>query len=327
MKVFRVVPVLAVLGMLLLVPAAAIATSAGGPPIATTEPATAITLTSATLNGTVSPNKQSTTFVFDYGTTKSYGLTAGQGTASGNAGKPAMATIGALTPNTLYHFRLVAKNASGTSTGQDMTFTTLPIGVPPLPAKDAVSIAVAPGMVTFGHSAVISGRVTGPKSGGVQVVLQAQPFPFTGPFKATGAVTTAGPDGRYSFAVAPRLLTHYLVVAKTAPPVTSTPVAVKVRYAVSFFVSSSLVNRGTLVRFFGSVRPAHNGRTVFIQRRSSTGVYHTVATTVLRSTTSSTRSSYSKRLRIFGSGVYRVRILHDADHATNNSRARRITVR
>jgi hypothetical protein len=274
----------------------------------------------------VSANKQSTTFRFQYGTTTAYGATAVGGIVNGNAGKSVSAAISGLTPKTLYHFQLTATNASGQSIGQDMTFTTAAAGSRPV-TKNAVGIAAVPGAVTYGRSAVISGRVTGPKSGGVQVVLQAQPYPFTAPFQATGAVTSAGSDGRYSFAVAPRLRTRYLVVAKTAPSVTSVAVAVSVRYAVSFFVSSAIVHRGALVRFSGSVRPAANGRTVYIQRRSSTGVYHTVAKTVLLGTSSSTRSSYSKRLRIFASGVYRVRILGHAAYATSNSSSRRITVR
>jgi hypothetical protein len=323
MRVFRVIRVLAVLGMLLVVPGAA---NAAGPPAATTGAATAIGSTSATLNGTVSPNKQSTTFRFQYGTMTAYGATAGGGTVNGNAGKSVSAAISGLTPKTLYHFRLTATNTSGQSMGQDMTFTTAAAGPPPA-SKNAVGIAAVPGTVTYGRSAVISGRVTGPKSGGVQVVLQAQPYPFTAPFKATGAVTSAASNGQYSFTVAPRLRTRYQVVAKTAPPVTSVAVAISVRYAVSFSVSHAIVHRGALVRYFGSVRPAANGRTVYIQRRSSTGAYHTVAKTVLLRTTSSTRSSYSKRLRIFATGIYRIRILGHAAYSTANSSSRRITVR
>jgi hypothetical protein len=323
MRVLRGVSVLAVLGMLCAVSAPA---SAAVAPVATTGPATGIGSTTATLNGTVLANKQTTTFSFQYGTTTAYGATAGAGTANGNAGKTVSTVISGLTPNTVYHFRLRASNASGQSTGQDVTFTTAAAGIPPA-TKNMVGIAVVPRTVTYGRSAVISGQVTGPKSGGAQVMLESQPYPFTAPFPATGAVTSAGSDGRYSFAVAPRLRTRYQVVAKTAPPVTSAIVAVSVRYAVSFFVNSAIVHRGALVRFFGSVRPAATGRTVYIQRRSSTGVYRTVAKTVLRGTTSSTRSSYSKRLRVFASGVYRVRILGHTPYAAANSRTRRITVR
>jgi hypothetical protein len=311
--------------------AASAVAGTGGAPAATTGAASAIGSTSATLNGTVSPNKQSTTASFAYGTTTAYGSTASAGTVTGNAGKAVSATISGLTPSTVYHFQLTATNASGHSTGQDMTFTTAAAGSPPYAIKNAVSIAAAPGTVTYGRSVVISGRVTAPKppkkSGGVQVALQGQAFPFTTPFKAIGAVTTTDSNGRYSFTVAPRLRTRYQVVASTAPPATSVAVVVNVRYAVSFFVSSASVRRGARVRFFGSVRPAANGRTVYVQRRSRSGGFHTVAKTVLRRTSSSTRSSYSKRHRVFSSGTYRVHIRGHGAYSASNSRPRTITVR
>jgi molybdopterin synthase catalytic subunit len=319
---FRVGSVIAIFGILVAAPGAAIAV---GAPTATTGAASAIGSTSATLNGTVSPNKQSTTVSFQYGTTTAYGGTASAGTINGNAAKSVSATISGLTPKTLYHFRVTATNASGQSVGQDMTFTTTASGTPPT-TKNAVDIAAAPGAVTFGGSTVISGKVTGPKAGGVQVVLQQQAYPYTTPFRPTGAVTTTGSNGHYAFRVSPRTRTHYRVVAKTSPAVTSATVTVGVRYAVSFFVSSRFVHRGALVRFSGSVRPAANGRTVFIQRLSSTGVYRTVAKAVLHATTSSTRSSYSKRLRIFRTGVYRVRIRAHLPYSASNSRSRKITV-
>ena len=322
MRVFRVAPVIAVLGMLVVIPEAA---TAAGPPTAVTGTATAIGSTSATLNGTVSPNKQSTTVSFQYGTTTAYGATATAGTVNGNAAKSVSTSISGLAPNTVYHFRVTATNASGQSIGPDMTFTTAVSGPPPT-TKNSVGIAAVPGTVTYGHSTVISGKVTGPKGGGAQVVLEAQPYPFTAPFTATGAMTSTGSNGHYSLTVAPRIRTRYRVVAKTAPPVTSVTATVGVRYAVSFRVGATVVHRGALVRFFGSVRPAANGSTVFIQRRSSTGVYRTVAKVVLRATASSTRSSYSKRLRIFASGVYRVRIRGLVPYAAANSRSRRITV-
>ena len=323
MRMFRVVRVIAVFGMLLVVPGAAIA---AGPPTATTGTATAIGSTGATLNGTVTPNKESTTVTFQYGTTTAYGATAGAGTVNGNAAKSVSATIGGLTPKTLYHFRVTSTNASGQSVGQDRTFTTVASGPPP-PTKHAVSIGAVPGTVTYGRSAVISGRVTGPKSGGVQVVLQAQRWPFTAAYVATGAVTSTGSNGHYSFTVSPRIRTRYRVVAKTPVPLMSVVVTVGVRYAVGLRVSSTLVRRGALVRFFGSVRPAANGRTVLIQQRSSTGAYRTVARALLHATTSSTRSFYSKRLRIFAASVYRVRILGHVPYAASSSRSRQITVR
>lgn len=321
MRGFRVGLVIAIFAMLGVVPGVA---SAAGSPTATTGAATAIGPTGATLNGTVSPNKQSTSVTFQYGTTTAYGTTVSAGMVNGNAAKSVSATISGLKPSTLYHFRVTATNASGQSTGQDMTFTTTAPGSSP--SKNAVSVVANPGAVIYGRSTVLSGKVTGPKAGGVQVVLEKQSYPYTTPFVPTGAVANTASGGHYAFTVFPRIRTHYRVVAKTAAPVTSATVTVGVHYAVSFFVSSLFVHHGARVRFFGSVRPAATGRTVLIQRLSSTGVYRTVARAVLRATTSTTRSSYSKRLRIFRSGTYRVRIRAHLPYGASNSRSRKITV-
>jgi hypothetical protein len=110
----------------------------GSPPTATTGSATAISQTSATLNGTVDPNGQATTYHFEYGTTTAYGTqTADQSAGSGNSGQPVSASVGSLSAGTEYHFRLVAENASGTSTGDDATFTT--DSAPPGSAPSAVT--------------------------------------------------------------------------------------------------------------------------------------------------------------------------------------------
>jgi len=95
---------------------AAPATAAASEPVVSTGTATAITSTSATLNGTVNPEGQATSYYFQYGTTTSYGsetatAAAGSGAASVNVSVP----IASLAPQTTYHHRLVATNASGTS--------------------------------------------------------------------------------------------------------------------------------------------------------------------------------------------------------------------
>jgi hypothetical protein len=98
--------------------------SCGGP-TATTELATGVTKTEATLNGTVNPNGQETKYYFEYGTSTSYGtktVEASAGSGTGNI-KESQAVTG-LSPGTEYHFRIVATNAGGTTYGADKTFTT-----------------------------------------------------------------------------------------------------------------------------------------------------------------------------------------------------------
>jgi Purple acid Phosphatase, N-terminal domain len=98
-------------------------TSAG--PVAVTGPATSVTTTSATLNGTVDPNGRATTWFFEYGTSTSYGSTtaernAGAGTSTTGVAAP----VSGLTRGRLYHYRLVATSDAGTSRGADQTFST-----------------------------------------------------------------------------------------------------------------------------------------------------------------------------------------------------------
>src|SRR5215213_4937686 len=93
------------LGALFLLAAATALASAPG---ATTGEATDVTYQSATLNGVVNPNKEDTTYYFEYGTTTAYGSRTPDAIATGNAGKDVTAAISGLTGTTVYHFRLVA---------------------------------------------------------------------------------------------------------------------------------------------------------------------------------------------------------------------------
>ncbi len=92
-----------------------------------------IAQTSATLNGTVNPNGLSTTVQFEYGTTVSYGnqIPASQSPLIGSSGVAVSTVISGLSPNTTYHFRVVATNSAGTTFGSDQTFTTTSAGTAP----------------------------------------------------------------------------------------------------------------------------------------------------------------------------------------------------
>ena len=94
-------------------------------PVAVTGSATSVTVTSATLNGTVDPNSRATSWYFEYGTSTSYGTktaakSAGAGTSTVNVSAP----VSGLTRGRLYHYRLVATSDAGTSRGADQTFST-----------------------------------------------------------------------------------------------------------------------------------------------------------------------------------------------------------
>ena len=100
-------------------------TTGTAPPVVTTDSASTITGTSAQLNGTVNPQSSATTYQFEYGTTTSYGSTSpSQNAGSGATAVNVNAVVTGLSPNTTYHFRIVATNSVGTAQGTDRTFTT-----------------------------------------------------------------------------------------------------------------------------------------------------------------------------------------------------------
>ena len=94
-------------------------------PIVATEPATAISEETVTLNGTVNPKGFATSILFEYGTTAAYGLTATAGvTPAVDDTLPVSANLTGLACGTVYHFRIRATNAIGTSLGADRVFKT-----------------------------------------------------------------------------------------------------------------------------------------------------------------------------------------------------------
>jgi hypothetical protein len=81
--------------------------------------------TEALLGGQVNPKKQVSQYWFEYGTTTAYGSKTPELDA-GSGNQPLFETegIAGLAPGTTYHFRLAAKNATGTTHGEDLSFET-----------------------------------------------------------------------------------------------------------------------------------------------------------------------------------------------------------
>ncbi|HNW88499.1 MAG TPA: M6 family metalloprotease domain-containing protein [Bacteroidales bacterium] len=96
------------------------------PPEVVTTAATSITGSSATLNGQVNAHGVPTTVSFEYGLNTSYGNTiaATPGSVSGTSFTSVSASISALIPDVVYHFRTVGTNAYGNYYGNDMVFIT-----------------------------------------------------------------------------------------------------------------------------------------------------------------------------------------------------------
>jgi hypothetical protein len=98
-------------------------------PFIYTGPTATPSMTTASLNASIYPYGSETHYHWDLGTSTSYGTEVPVGGASaGSAPYPGISSVNqtamGLTPNTTYHFRLVATNSDGTLTTGDQTFTT-----------------------------------------------------------------------------------------------------------------------------------------------------------------------------------------------------------
>jgi len=133
------IPKLALLAATSLSVAAPSAAQAASPTVSTVA-ATSIGQTAATLRADVNPHGAATTYAFQYGTTTAYGAqTAGRTAGSGTRATRVTFRLTGLTPGVRYHYRAIASNADGTSTGADRSFKTqLP------PAKPPVVLGTAP---------------------------------------------------------------------------------------------------------------------------------------------------------------------------------------
>lgn len=89
-----------------------------------TQPANGIRTTRALLNGMTVPGSHSATVWFEWGTSRSYGNSAGlTNLPTGNQVIVVRHTLKDLSPNYVYHCRLVASNALGVVYGADQQFT------------------------------------------------------------------------------------------------------------------------------------------------------------------------------------------------------------
>lgn len=127
-------------------------------PAVTTNSATVLTSSGATLNGTVSSNGASTNVTFDYGLDHTYGSSAtatASPLAAGATNTAVSAAITGLICNTTYHFRVKGVNSAGTANGNDLTFSTAPCPPPVvILGKTASTSAAAIGSyVTFNITA------------------------------------------------------------------------------------------------------------------------------------------------------------------------------
>jgi len=115
-------------------------------PYAETTQATGVSETGATLNGVVDPEGLATKYYFEYGTTTKYGSKTAEATAgAGTSNVVESKAITGLKANTIYHFRIVATSAGGTSDGADSLFEPAgPLKLQPVKGGGAFPVAFTP---------------------------------------------------------------------------------------------------------------------------------------------------------------------------------------
>jgi hypothetical protein len=279
----------------LLLPAAA---SAATKPAATTGGVANLTPTTALLNGTVDPNGAATTYLFQYGTSRLYeSRTAPLNAGAGNKGKKIAVAVGALVPNTKYHYRLVAQNSKGLTFGKDRTFRTKK---QPL----ALSLAATPNPVRSGHATTLNGVLSGTGNANRQIKLESSSWPFTAWVQA-GNPQVTGATGAFSFPILSVPSNTQYRVSLVANPATMSPVVVvgttvKVTRHAKVFPGTK---RGR-IHFWGRLKPATDGATVQIQKLRK-GNWITIAQTTAKATGKGF-SRYSRRIKQKHGGRYRV---------------------
>ena len=275
---------------------AASALAASRPTLATGA-AKEVSYASAVLTGTVNPSAADTSYYFQYGPTRAYGSQTGIADAGSGATRVSVRlAVTGLQPITVYHYRLVAVNASGATLGSDRTLLTSRI---PL----SLAILASPNPVVFASPIVIQGTLSGTGNGGRQVVLQGNAFPFTAGFLNVGNPELTTATGGFTFNLLDAtLVTQFRVITTTKPAIVSPVVSENVAVRVTSHIAKT--RHMGYVRIYGTVTPAENGAQVGMLRIvRGRGVL--AGGTILKANGNATSSRFSRVVHVH-KGVYRV---------------------
>jgi hypothetical protein len=268
---------------------------------------------SATLYGYVNAQGQATNYYFEYGTTTAYGAQSplspvGSGTSSTKVSQ----AITGLQAATKYHYRIVAVGPGGTVAGGDRTFTT---------AKIPLSLALVstPNPVVFGSPFYVEGTLSGTGGANHAIVLQANPFPYTGGFKTVGNAELTSSTGGFSFPYLGLTENAQLRVVTLGLPVVISPVVLE-SVAVSATVHVHPAKRRGYVRLYGTVTPAEPGAQVGFQLLKPGHASINQGGTPVKAATA-TSSTFSGFMRLRHPGLYRVliKVTNDGAHVSNYS--------
>ena len=178
-------------------------------PTVVTEAASSVGQTAATLHATVNPRGWTVSECrFEYGPTEAYGSSAPCASPPGSGESPVAVSvhISGLHAGTTYHFRVVAVNPSGTSSGGDESFKSMP---------NAPTVVTTAASSVGGTDATLNGSVNpegatvsecrfeyGPtETYGAAAPCGQSPGPLTSPVAISTHITALSANTRYHFRI------------------------------------------------------------------------------------------------------------------------------
>ena len=289
--------------------AVAVQGAAAAVPVSITGTVSAVSGTSATLNGTVNPGGAATDWWFEYGTSSAYGTKttptdAGAGVANLSVSK----ALSGLAPATTYHYRLVAKNSSATANGADGIFTT---ASPPV-AVTSSATGVGPSVATLGGTVNPNGESTN----------WYVEYGTSTSYGTKSATTSAG-SGTASKAVSiavsgltPGKTYHFRLVAISSAGTTAGADKTFVTAEPPAAVTSAASSIGTTsAKLNGSVDP--NGRATTFYFEFGTSTAYGTKTSSSSAGSGSSSTNVSKAVNGLNSGtLYHFRVVATSDAGT-----------
>jgi len=208
-----------------------------------------------------------------YGTT----VTATQSPVTGVVNTPVSYTVAGLNPNTTYHYRVVGQNASGTTSGSDMIFSTSA-------TAPAVTTTAATGVTATG--ATLNGTVNANNQSTTVTFEYGLTTAYGATVTATQSPVTGAVNTPVSYTVAglnPNATYHYRVVGQNASGTTS-------RSDIIFSTSATAPAVTTTAATGVTTTGATLNGTVNANNQSTTVTFEYGLTTVYGTTVTATQS-------------------------------------
>lgn len=211
--------------------------------------ATALSSSSATLNGLVNANFNSTSISFEYGLSTSYGtsVAATPSPISDSADTAVSANISGLVAGTTYQYRVVATNALGTTLGANMTFIAASNNA------NLSSLSLSTGSLSPSFSSAVTEYSASVSNTTESITVRPTLAATTATVRVNGNVVTSGSNsGSINLAVGANLIT---VVVTAQDNLTMRT------YNITVTRLSANADLSSLVPSSGSLSPAFDAAT------------------------------------------------------------------